>query len=131
MQAGARLGGHIVQGHVDGVAKLLSLAPVKKNANGESDYWLRICVPPDLSRYVVEKGSITVEGISLTIAGMSGNEITIAIVPHTLAMTNLRHKKRGDPLNLEVDVLAKYAERQGNRIGGPPLTINRLRREGF
>ncbi len=149
MQSGARLGGHIVQGHVDGVGKLLSLAPVNRKSgapgpgrgrstpdlgdfDGQSpDYWLRIAFPPTLARYIVEKGSITIEGISLTVAGVAGEEISIAIIPHTLANTNLRFLKPGDPLNIEVDVLAKYAEGMGERHASSSLTIERLRREGF
>lgn len=108
-KAGDRLGGHIVQGHVDGVAELVSFEPV----GNAGDYGLVVRLPNDLSRYVVEKGSIAIEGISLTVAAVTGNEASIAIIPHTRSVTNLQSKRPGDPLNIEVDVLAKYAEKLG------------------
>lgn len=107
--AGTPLGGHIVQGHVDGAGKLLSLEPAK---GGSEDRWMEIEIPESLTRYVVEKGSITVEGISLTVARISGTRVTIAIIPHTFASTNLHALAAGDALNIEVDVLARYAEKQ-------------------
>ena len=109
--AGSPLGGHVVQGHVDGTATLLSLDPIHPGS-GATDWRLRLAVPENLSSYVVEKGSITVEGISLTVASIRGNEVEIAIIPHTYASTNLHTLSPGAALNLEVDVLAKYAERQ-------------------
>jgi riboflavin synthase len=109
MKAGTPLGGHIVQGHVDGTARLLSF---ERTAPQSEDRWLRIEIPEDLTRYVVEKGSITVEGISLTVAGIEGSGITIAIIPHTYQATNLNALEVGDSLNIEVDVLARYAEKQ-------------------
>jgi riboflavin synthase len=107
--AGTPLGGHIVQGHVDGTAKLLSLDPTKA---GSEDRWLVIEIPRDLTRYVVEKGSMTVEGISLTVANIVDNRVTIAIIPHTYKATNLHTLSAGDSLNIEVDVLARYAEKR-------------------
>ena len=107
--AGTPLGGHIVQGHVDGVGTLLSFVPT---APGCEDRWLKIAIPEELTRYVVEKGSITVEGISLTVASIVGSQVTIAIIPHTYQATNLRGLRPGDPVNIEVDVLARYAEKQ-------------------
>ena len=106
--AGTPLGGHIVQGHVDGTGTLLSL-----NRTGESseDRWLEIEIPDALARYVVEKGSITVEGISLTVAKIIGKRVTIAIIPHTYAATNLHALSSGHPINIEVDALARYAEK--------------------
>lgn len=109
--AGSPLGGHVVQGHVDGTATLLSLDPIHPGSDA-TDWRLRLALPEDLSSYVVEKGSITIEGISLTVASVSGNEVEIAIIPHTYAATNLHTLSPGVSLNLEVDVLAKYAERQ-------------------
>ena len=109
MQAGAPLGGHIVQGHVDGTATLLSLD--RTTANSE-DRWLVIEIPQELNRYVVEKGSITVEGISLTVARIENDRVTIAIIPHTYAATNLNSLSPGSVLNIEADVLARYAEKQ-------------------
>jgi len=105
MAVGGRLGGHIVQGHVDGVGTLSS-----RNPGARSDE-LRFTLPPDLSRYVVEKGSITVDGVSLTVAGTDGASFTVALIPTTLAHTTLGARAAGEPVNLEVDVVAKYVER--------------------
>lgn len=124
--AGAPLGGHVVQGHVDGTGKLLSMHPAKE---GGEDRLLEIEIPEALTRYVVEKGSIAVEGISLTVARVSEMRVTIAIIPHTFAATNLRALTAGDPVNIEVDVLAKYAE-AGAR-GRSSLTIENLTAQGF
>lgn len=101
---GGRLGGHIVQGHVDGVASLLSRTP------GERSDELRFGLAPDLARYVVEKGSITVDGVSLTVAGTDGATFTVALIPTTLTHTTLGSAAPGDTVNLEVDVVAKYVE---------------------
>jgi riboflavin synthase len=109
MQAGTPLGGHIVQGHVDGRGKLISLNPTSP---GSEDRWMVVEIPRELTRYVVEKGSLTVEGISLTVARIEGNRVTIAIIPHTYKATSLHALAVGDPLNVEVDVLARYAEKQ-------------------
>lgn len=102
---GGRLGGHIVQGHVDGVASLLTRTP------GERSDELRFSLPAHLARYVVEKGSITVDGVSLTVAGTDGTTFTVALIPTTLAHTTLGARAVGDTVNLEVDVVAKYVER--------------------
>ena len=109
--AGSPLGGHVVQGHVDGTATLVALNPITADAE-LTDYRLRISIPESLTAYVVNKGSITIEGISLTVASVRGNEVEVAIIPHTYAATSLRTLPIGSPLNIEVDVLAKYAERQ-------------------
>jgi riboflavin synthase len=101
-----RLGGHLVQGHVDAVGALVERAPLP---DGSTRMRFRIADP--LLRYVVEKGSITVDGISLTVAALHDDGIDIAVIPHTLAVTTLGAKQPGDPINLEVDVLAKYVER--------------------
>jgi riboflavin synthase len=106
--AGSPLGGHVVQGHVDGVGTLEGLERV--SAAADSDWVLRVRLPEGLRRYVVEKGSISVEGISLTVAWVEGDAIWIAILPHTYRATNLHTLKVGMGVNLEVDVLAKYAE---------------------
>jgi riboflavin synthase len=121
--AGAPLGGHIVQGHVDGVAKITRFI---RNPNAD-DWQLTFTLPPGLSSYVVQKGSIGVEGISLTVAHITGDEVTIAIIPHTYAATNLRTLKAGDLLNVEVDVLAKYAEKRE----ASSLTADEVIRQGF
>ena len=110
--AGSPLGGHVVQGHVDGTATLLALDPLHPDQPDTTDWRLRLTIPTPLTPYVVEKGSITIEGISLTIASIHDNEVTIAIIPHTYASTSLRSVTPGAPLNIEVDVLSKYAERQ-------------------
>jgi riboflavin synthase len=125
MRAGTPLGGHIVQGHVDGTAKLLSLDRV---AADSEDHWLVIEIPRELTRYVVEKGSITVEGISLTVARIEDNRVTIAVIPHTYRATNLSAIAPGDLLNIEVDVLARYAEKQSQ---GRRWTVEELVRRGF
>jgi riboflavin synthase len=102
---GGRLGGHLVQGHVDGVARVLDRQPV---GDGEE---VRVELPPDLERYVVEKGSIAVDGVSLTVAGVGPGWFAVALVPHTLEVTTLGRRRPGDPVQLEVDVVAKYVER--------------------
>jgi riboflavin synthase len=111
---GGRLGGHIVQGHVDGVATLLSRSP------GERTDELVFSLAPDLARYVVEKGSIAVDGVSLTVAGVSPDTFTVALIPTTLSHTTLGFRQPGDTVNLEVDVVAKYVERLTAGYSGAP-----------
>jgi riboflavin synthase len=101
----ARLGGHLVQGHVDGVGRLLSRTT---SANWDV---VAISLPAPLARYLVEKGSITVDGVSLTVASVGVDEFTVSLIPTTLAVTTLGSLAVGDPVNLEVDVIAKYVER--------------------
>jgi riboflavin synthase len=128
--AGAPLGGHVVQGHVDGVGTLVALDPV--TAGAESDWALRVRLPESLTRYVVEKGSIAVEGISLTVAGIEGSEIWIAILPHTYTATNLHTLAPGMGVNIEVDVLAKYAESRALADSGRrELTVEYLLANGY
>jgi riboflavin synthase len=105
MAASSRFGGHVVQGHVDGTAEILERVP--------GDRWevVRFSLPADLARYVVEKGSITVDGVSLTVAAVDDRSFSVSLIPTTLALTTLGHKGVGDLVNLEVDVLAKYVER--------------------
>jgi len=122
-----RLGGHIVQGHVDGVGNLLSL---EKVTQGE-DWRLALAIPEELARYVVTQGSITVEGISLTVAGIEGNGVEIAVIPHTYQATNLRALRAGDSLNIEVDVLAKYAEKMARGKPASKLSTADLLKQGF
>ncbi len=121
-----RLGGHIVQGHVDGVGELLRLDKIK----GGEDWRLALKIPSNLAKYVVSQGSITVEGISLTVAKIDSDQLEIAIIAHTYQATNLHALGPGDLLNIEVDVLAKYAEKM-SRGGGGKLTIEDLVRRGF
>lgn len=127
-KAGGRLGGHVVQGHVDGVGKLIGL----EHSPGGGDWKLTIELPADLERYVVFKGSISIEGISLTVAKIEGCAVGVAVIPHTYAQTNLKSLHPGDPVNIEVDVIAKYAEKmlQGEETPGS-ITIERLMSEGF
>ncbi|MER5553418.1 riboflavin synthase [Streptomyces sp. NPDC002793] len=105
MALGGRLGGHIVQGHVDGTGRIVE--------RRVSENWeiVKISLPAGLARYVVEKGSITVDGVSLTVVDAASDHFTISLIPTTLALTTLGIKEPGDPVNLEVDVLAKYVER--------------------
>ncbi len=105
MAANSRFGGHIVQGHVDGVAK------VKENSEGEKWNKFVIEIPNNLARYIVNQGSITVDGVSLTVGNILDNEVTLWLIPETLSKTNLGIKKPGNLLNIEVDILAKYIER--------------------
>ncbi|MET9293497.1 riboflavin synthase [Streptomyces sp. NPDC003077] len=105
MELGGRLGGHLVQGHVDGTGTITRRTP------GEQWEIVEIALPAALSRYVVEKGSITVDGVSLTVVDAAEDHFTVSLIPTTLALTTLGLKKPGDPVNLEVDVLAKYVER--------------------
>ena len=106
MTLSARLGGHLVQGHVDGVGEIARVEP-----GDDGGAVLTVRVPPTLMRYVVEKGSIALDGISLTVAAISDDEIGIALIPHTLAATTLGADAPGDQVNIEVDVIAKYVER--------------------
>ncbi|MDQ4005802.1 MAG: riboflavin synthase [Actinomycetota bacterium] len=100
-----RLGGHMVQGHVDGVGTVRAVDP----AEGGST--MTIDIPPELARYVVEKGSIAVDGVSLTVAASRGDALEVALIPHTLAATTLGRRAPGDVVNIEVDILAKHVER--------------------
>src|ERR1700756_1980865 len=123
MRADGRFGGHIVQGHVDGTGTFLALDRIPD----ADDYWLRIQIPPELARYVIFKGSLSIEGISLTVAKIEGTEVTVAIIPHTVQMTNLASLKTGDPVNLEVDMIAKYVEKMmAGDSTNSPLTVERL-----
>lgn len=123
-----RLGGHVVQGHVDGTGKILSMDKIKYR----DDWRLVVDIPEELEKYVVPQGSITVEGISLTVAAIEGRRVEIAIIPHTWQVTNLHALRAGDPVNIEVDVLAKYAEKLSRgRAAGGGLTVADLVRRGF
>ena len=103
-----RLGGHLVQGHVDGIGEVLDPAPA-----------LRVRLPDVLGRYVVERGSIAVDGVSLTVVGATSDAFTSAVIPHTAAATTLGAKRRGERVNIEVDVVAKYVERLLAGVGSP------------
>jgi riboflavin synthase len=101
-----RLGGHLVQGHVDGVGEVDGV-----EAEPAGGAWLTIRPPAELLRYLVDKGSVSVDGVSLTVAGADGDAFSVALIPHTLAVTTLGTARVGDAVNLEVDILAKYVER--------------------
>jgi riboflavin synthase len=128
LKADGRMGGHMVQGHVDGTGRFLGLEPIPD----ADDFWMHIDVPEDLEKYLVFKGSIAIEGISLTVAKLEGLRLTIAIIPHTVKMTNLNSLKPGDPVNIETDIVAKYLEkwtRRDQQAGA--LTVDRLVAQGF
>ncbi len=112
LRAGDPMGGHVVQGHVDGVGEIVT--PVAPTGG---ELWIRL--PQDLLRYCVEKGSITVDGVSLTIAGLTGDRIMVAVIPHTAEVTTLGSLPAGSRVNIEVDILAKYVERllAGRQLG--------------
>jgi len=138
MKADGHFGGHIVQGHVDGIGTLISLERIKDSGNRDSEnWWLHIAIPAEIEKYTVFKGSIAIEGISLTIAKLEQNRCTVAIIPHTVEMTNLGSLKPGDPVNLEADLIAKYVEKmmRGKSAQDPPtissLTIEELVQQGF
>ena len=153
--AGSPLGGHLVQGHVDGTGTLLAIEPVVAGTHpdlaqsgwtsanaaqpdasqagaGLTDWVVRLRLPQPLMRYVVLKGSIAVEGISLTVAGIEGTEIWIAILPHTYSATNLHTLSPGMEVNIEVDVMAKYAESRALAdTSKSPLTVESLLANGY
>ncbi len=101
----SRLGGHLVQGHVDGVGEVAGFEPA-----GDGGAWITIGTPEGLRRYLVPKGSVSVDGVSLTVATLEGSTFSVALIPHTLEATTLGRTAVGDPVNLEVDVIAKYVE---------------------
>ena len=105
LRADSRLGGHFVSGHIDASGRIETL-----EARGK-DHYLRVQVPAGLGRYLVYKGSIAIDGISLTVAEVTGDGFAVWLIPHTIAVTNLRDKKAGDTVNLEFDLLAKYVEK--------------------
>lgn len=123
LRLGDRLGGHWVQGHVDGVGTLSARRPASA--------WLELdfAAPPAISRYIVEKGSICIDGVSLTVNAVAGDRFSVGIIPHTAQVTKLGALRPGDPVNLEVDVLARYVEKLLGRSGG--LTLEKLQDYGF
>lgn len=128
LTAGKEIGGHFVQGHVDGVGRVVRLVPEGEN------WWLSVRVPEELGRYVARKGSIAVDGISLTVAAWQDGVADMAIIPFTYTHTNLQGLTVGDPVNLEADVLAKYLERllSAREESAPSrLSIEKLIEEGF
>ncbi len=137
MKADGRFGGHIVQGHVDGVGRLIELERIVNSEDPEMEnresenWWLHIEIPPEIEKYTVFKGSISIEGISLTVAKLASDRCTIAIIPHTIELTNLGSLKPGDPVNLEADVIAKYVEKMMTRETQSSLRVEELVRQGF
>jgi riboflavin synthase len=127
MKADGRFGGHIVQGHVDGVGKLIALERIEASEN----WWLRIELPSEVARHTVSKGSICIEGISLTVAKLEGNCCTAAIIPYTVEMTNLKSLRPGDPVNLEADIIAKYVEKMMRDRSSTSITLEKLVSQGF
>jgi riboflavin synthase len=129
LAASARLGGHFVQGHVDGVGRVTELRPEGEN------WWLSVNVPEDLRRYVAEKGSIAIDGISLTVARWAGGIADIAVIPFTYQQTSVQRLLPGSPVNIETDILAKYMEsllgKAGAAAAGPGLSVERLMEQGF
>jgi riboflavin synthase len=101
----SRLGGHLVQGHVDGVGEVTAL-----DRSPDGGAWMSVRAPSELRRFLVEKGSVCVDGISLTVAGRRDETFSVALIPHTMDVTTLGSARVGDPVNLEVDVIAKYVE---------------------
>jgi len=137
MTPSSRFGGHIVQGHVDGVGQLVALDPLP-----DGNYWLSVDIPAELERYIVFKGSIALNGISLTVARLDGSRVGVAIIPYTYEQTNLGNLQPGDPINIECDVLAKYVEKLLSHSETSPtagrraekqssLTLEKLIGEGF
>ena len=127
MKSDGRFGGHIVQGHVDGVGKVIAFERIAESEN----WWLEIELPDEVEKYTVYKGSISIEGISLTVAKLERNRCSIAIIPHTVEMTNLHSLRPGDPVNLEADLIAKYVEKMMSRDAGSSLSIEELVEQGF
>ena len=123
LRADQRLGGHLVLGHVDGVAH------IRRRAERDGEHRFEIEPPPGLARYIAVKGSVALDGISLTVAEISGDAFTVAVIPHTFDNTTLSHRRAGDSVNLEVDVIARYVERL---LGGKPqLSFEDLRDIGY
>lgn len=124
----SRLGGHIMQGHVDGSGTVTALERL-----GDGNWWLKVRVPPEVERYVVWKGSLAIDGISLTVAEVAGDEVAVAVIPHTYERTTLRLRRAGDAVNLETDILAKYVEKmlRGMELKVKGLTVEGLRGQGF
>lgn len=123
LRADQRLGGHLVLGHVDGIAR------IRQRTERDGEHRFEVEPPPALARYIATKGSVALDGISLTVAEVSGDAFTVAVIPHTFDNTTLSHRRAGDSVNLEVDVIARYVERL---LGGQPqLSFEDLRDMGY
>jgi riboflavin synthase len=128
LTAGKEFGGHFVLGHVDTIGRVTHLTPEGEN------WWLGVGVPAEFARYIVPKGSITIDGISLTVARWQNNIAEIAVIPYTYEHTNIRDRKPGDAVNLEGDILGKYVERYLDArkdLSSSNLTIGQLVNQGF
>ena len=125
MPADGRFGGHIVAGHVDGVGKLVQ---IKRD---DTAVWYTVQAAPAILRYIVEKGSIAIDGISLTVASLSGDSFQVSVIPHTLAHTSLAARHTGDPVNLENDCIAKYVEKFVSAASGGTITKEFLSKYEF
>jgi riboflavin synthase len=127
LKAGGDLGGHFVTGHVDGLARLLA------RESAGRDWILRVRIPAELEKYVVEKGSIALEGVSLTVAAVEGDEVSVHVIPYTFSHTNLSEKPLGALLNLETDLLGKYVARwmEGRDTTVRPIDVGFLEEMGF
>jgi riboflavin synthase len=122
-----RLSGHIVQGHVDGTGELVSL-----EALGDENWWLRVRVPAELDRFLVYKGSVAIDGISLTIAAIEAGVLSVTVIPHTYRNTTLGGYRPGARVNVECDILAKHVEKLLRKLElNPPLTVEKLRENGY
>ena len=125
LRLGDRLGGHLVQGHVDGQGHVISSQPAG------TGYWLDLEIPPDLERYAVEKGSIAIHGVSLTLAQVMPGRVRVAVIPYTWTHTVLHNLNPGDAVNLEMDLIGKYVERLMGRQAPSGLTFDKLTSLGF
>lgn len=129
MPADGRFGGHIVSGHIDGVGKICSVRP------DDNALWYTISAPPEILRYVVEKGSVAIDGISLTVAAVEPEAFSVSVIPHTAAVTLLGKKRAGDVVNLENDIIGKYVDKLLHPAAPPPvqskLTLDFLAENGF
>ena len=124
MQLGGRFGGHIVSGHIDATGKILGIR------EDDNAVWYRIGADYKILKYIVEKGSIAIDGISLTVASVTKSSFSVSLIPHTGACTTLLSKRPGDPVNLETDVIGKYVEKLMQPTT-PPLTASMLQKYGF
>ena len=121
-----RLGGHLVSGHIDGVGRIESIR------QEDNAVWLTIAADQKLLRYVVEKGSIAIDGVSLTVASVTSSQFRVSLIPHTRFVTVLGSKRVGEPVNLEVDIVAKYVEKLlGSRVEKPGISLEYLQQNGF
>lgn len=127
LSASGRLGGHLVQGHVDGTGELVALEEL-----GDGNWWLTVRVPSELDPYLVFKGSIAIDGISLTVAALEGDLLSATIIPHTYENTTLRGSRPGARLNIECDIIAKYVAKLLGQIERPSgLTVEKLKELGY